>query len=145
MTRSKLLSITITSKPSLRTLGSFFKSSRRFGGDGESILCLLHRGRSPARVCIEECIAQLRDETADCWAPLLGCSGWSEVMFVTASVPMMQLTGAVYKRFIVVLDCWPWRLAILCDPSTSEEEKQLVADMLERAQVLASLTSLGLV
>lgn len=43
---------------------------------------------------------------------------------------MLLQLGAIYKRFYLALDVWPWRLGRLLDPSLSIQEKRSIAQQL---------------
>ena len=47
-------------------------------------------------------------------------------------MPALLEVGAIFKRFIVAVDSWPWRLALLCADAedVSDEVKRNVAQML---------------
>ena len=111
VTQDKLVSLTLTLRPCLRVLGGFFKASSRLNPSSrQCVLSLIWRG-SPPQACAQECIDLLRNQGNDAWLPLNGGGrGWTGELYLIASVPMLLQLGAIYKRFHLAFDAWPWRL-----------------------------------
>ena len=74
----------------------------------------------------------LADEADDFWRPLVAATVCSPEKYHLASVPALLEVGTLFKRLIVAVLCWPWRLALLCaDPEhVTDLEKRSVVQML---------------
>lgn len=131
-TADKLLAICLSIQFSLDIMGSFFHASTRFGNAGlRSIGRLVNPMESPAVRCLHKYFAVLADEAHSFWLPLVGGGrGWSPVEYHLASVPMLLEVGSLFKRFVVAVNAWPWRLALLVADGVSHEEKRRVARLL---------------
>lgn len=130
--REKLVASSLAMKCSLHVMGAFFKSARRYeAGQPRSILSLIHPNKSPAAACLQQYIRVLRDDTDPHWLPLAGGGGgWSPRLYHMASVPALMEMGNIYRRFIVAMDCWPWRLGLLLDDSLGDAAQQALAQEL---------------
>jgi hypothetical protein len=134
--REKLLASSLAMRPSLRIMGAFFQSARRYDiGQPCSILKLIHATTSPAAACLQQYIRVLRDDSDPHWLPLAGGShGWDSHLYHLASVPALMEMGNIYRRFVVAMDCWPWRLGHLLDEARSDAAQQSLAQELLDAQ-----------
>ena len=115
-------------------MGSFFKASRRANSSRSSFLQLLSPDTSPAYRTVNALIEKLSNEKHEGWQPLVGSGrGWSPALYTAASVPALMALGSVHKRFIMALDCWPWRLGLFSTGTLTEAGRHSLATELEEA------------
>lgn len=91
----------------------------------------LDQVRSPARSAVVRALALLCNAADPQWMPLVSTrADWTEERLVAASVPMWVLVGQIFRRFSLVFDTWPWRLARMFLPETSALDQQALAEEL---------------
>lgn len=136
ITRDKMLALTLSIQYSLAVMGSFFASARRFGDNARCMTALANPATSVAAQCLRRYFNAFSCEQHALWAPLVGGGrGWSTELYCLASTPALLEVGSLYKRFVLALACWPWRLSLLCAPGVSDAEKRAVALQLWESSV----------
>ena len=80
---------------------------------------------------LEKYLATLRDDAALAWLPIVrDRHSWTSRLYHIVCVSMLTEVGKLAKRFLLDLDCWPWRLAGFLDLAFSAAEKVELADEL---------------
>ena len=134
VTADKLMALTVSLQYSLHIMGSFFASARRFGDNTNCITNLANPATSVACQCLRQYFDAFRSDQHALWTPLVGGGrGWSTELYGLASTPALLEVGSLYKRFVLAMDCWPWRLSLLCAPDVSDAKKRAIAEQLWRS------------
>ena len=141
------MALTLSIKHQLHLMGALFSASSRFAKRGsasgqaikdrQSILLLMCPTTSPARTTILRCIHALRTPSDPFWWPLVGGTGsdsWDPRLYLIAIVPLMITIGAIWRRFILALDCWPWRLGLLVGDFLTPPNKIALLQELKKAR-----------
>ena len=55
-------------------------------------------------------IDMLRDPDAECWLPVSGFAGWSELKMAAAGTEAFKVVAGIWLRCVREFQNWPWRL-----------------------------------
>lgn len=124
----RMMGVLLGLKPCLQIMGTFFTSAKRHGQPKDlSLFTLIHQSSSPATRAIDLYISHLQDDSCEYWRPLVGNRPWTSELYRIASLPLLTEIGALFRRFIMALDCWPWRMALLIDENLAYGDRQAIA------------------